>query len=76
MVSEIFERTAAITIVKVANPASYGGVDFVHNPSKRFYSSRSLREFGNSIFDNLQEFLRWLHMGVQLPTFPAFTYPN
>jgi hypothetical protein len=53
MVPEIFERSATIAIVEVANPPSYGSVDFVHYPHKRPCRSRSLREFGNTIFDNL-----------------------
>ena len=60
MISEVLERTAAITIMKVTNPTSHGSVDFTHNQGKRLYRSRSLRELGNSIFDNLQGFLRWL----------------
>jgi len=55
MILDGLERPAAITIVKVANPAPHGGVDFYHYSFKRFYRSRSPREHGHSIFDNLLE---------------------
>src|ERR1035437_981737 len=76
MIPEAFERTAAITIVKVTNPASYGGVKLIHYPFKRLYRSRSFREFGNTVFDSLQGFLRWLNMRIQIPGFPALSHPE
>jgi len=32
VMSEALKRTAAISIMKVAHPASHGGVDFIHYP--------------------------------------------
>ena len=76
MTFQMSQRLATVAVMKVADPASYGGVDFVHNPCKRLYRSRSLREFGNSVFDNLQGFLRWLYMGIQIPGFSALRHTN
>src|SRR5690606_19054966 len=62
--------------MKVADPASYGGVDFVHYPFERFCRPRSSREFGHSVFDRLQGFLRWLNMGIMVPCSSAFRRPD
>jgi hypothetical protein len=62
--------------MKVADPASYGGVDFVHYPFKRFYRPHSFREFSYSVFDRLQGFLRWQNMGVVIPCSLAFRLPD
>jgi hypothetical protein len=60
------QRLCAVSIMKVADPASYGGVDFVHYPFKQLCCPRSFREFGHSVFDRLQGFLRWLNMGIMM----------
>ncbi len=62
--------------MKVADPASYGGVDFFHYPFKRFYRPHSFREFGNTVFDNFQGFLRWLNMGIIIPCLSALRPPE
>jgi hypothetical protein len=70
------QRLAAIAVVKVANPASDHGVDFVHDPFKGHDRPFSSRKFGNPVFDLLLSFLRWLDMGVMVPRFPAFPHPD
>jgi hypothetical protein len=62
--------------MKVTNPASNSGVKFVHYPFKRHNRPPSLREFGYTVFDLLQGFLRWLNVGIQIPGFPALSHPE
>ena len=76
MVPYLTQRFAAIAIVKVANPASHGGVDLIHDPIKRHDRPLSLREIGDPVFDGLQGFLRWLNMRIIVPRLPAFPHPD
>ena len=76
VVSYPAQRLTAIAIVKVANPASNLGVDFVHNPFKGHDRPTSFREFGDPVFDFLLSSLRWLDMGVIVPRFPASPHPD
>jgi len=62
--------------MEVADPTPYSGVDFIHYHFKRFYRPLSLRECGDTILDRLQGFLRWLNVGIQIPTFTAFPHPD
>ena len=56
---------AAIAIVEVAHPAANGGMDIF----QRDVRPASLCEPGDSVFDNLQGFLRRLNLGMILPRF-------
>lgn len=70
------EHLATVLEMEVADPTPYGGVDFVYYYFKRSYRPLSLRECGDTIFDRFQGFLRWLNMGIQIPTFTAFSHPD
>ena len=76
MITYMDQCLAAVAIMKVTDPPSYGGVKFVHYPFKRHNRPRSLREFGYTVFELLQGFLRWLYMGIQIPGFPALSHPE
>jgi hypothetical protein len=52
------QRLAAIAVMKVANPPSDHGVDFVHHPFKGHDRPLSFRECGDPVFDFLLGFLR------------------
>ena len=67
MIAYMGQCLAAIAVMEVIYPPSYGAVDFVHYPFKRHNRSRSFREFGYTVFDLLQGFLRWLDMGDRFP---------
>ena len=47
------QRLAAIAVVKVANPASDHGVDFLHDPFKRHDRPLSFRKLGDPVFNFL-----------------------
>jgi hypothetical protein len=70
------QRLAAIAIMKVANPASDHGVDFIHNPFKGHDRSFSFRKFGDPVFDLLHGFLRWLDMRIISPRLSTSSHPD
>src|SRR3989337_3902924 len=76
MVSHMGQCFAAISIMKVADPAFHGRVDLIHYPVKRHNRPLSFRKMSDAVFDRCQGFLRWLNMGVIVPRLPASSHPD
>jgi hypothetical protein len=70
----LLQRTTAVSVVKVTNPTSYGGVDFIHYPFKRHNSPASCCEAGYPVFDGLQGLLRSLNVGIRDKFFHRFMH--
>ena len=66
------KHAATVFEMEVADPTPYGGVDFGYYLFKWLYRHLTLRNNGDTIFDRLQGFLRWLNMGIQIPRFATF----
>ena len=62
--------------MEVPDPAPYCGINISYYYPKRFYRHLTLRKGGDTIFDRLQGFLRWLNMGIHIPRFHTFFHTD
>jgi hypothetical protein len=76
MASNLNQRLAAITIVKVSSPPSNCRVDFIHYPLEGHNRPLPSGEKGNAVSYGLQGFLRWLDMGIIITRFLTLSHPD